>query len=501
MRVSTWGIIASGSIASVLMACGGGGHGGYGSMTPAPAPAPTPAPTVSFSQPAAAATIDFGQALTVTWTSANSASCTATTSSAAGGAFTGGQMASGTQTVVPTAAGTYTYTLSCTGAGGTKSASASVTVAPNLLSTLTPTGAIPTVGSTVDPLNGDLNPYGLVIAPATAGLITKGDLVVCNFNDGPTNTQGNGTTIIGLHPAAGSKPYRIAQSADLQGCNALTMLPDDSISAAGWKSNMNPLVAATGSIGTPFASDTFAGPWGEAYVAATATQPAALYVSNAPGGTTNAGGTIDRISLDVDAQTTFTEIVTGICSGGAPGAIFGPAGLTYDPASDTLYIVATSSASVIAIAGVSSIPKGGVVVTGQCTGTAVPTPVPTFSGPSMTSARIIAHGAPFNTPLSAALLKNGDLVVGNADIGITAPSTTTNLLIEISPVLPGGFVGSPLQVDKATPGALFGIAATVDASGNQIIYFNDDNNNAVMQLGPVAAAATPSPTPSPAPGY
>jgi hypothetical protein len=378
-----------------------------------------------------------------------------------------------------------------------KSASASVTVAPNLLSTLTPTGAIPTVGSTVDPTNGDLNPYGLVIAPATAGLITKGDLVVCNFNDGPTNTQGNGTTIIGLHPAAGSKPYRIAQSADLQGCNALTMLPDDSISAAGWKSNLNPLVAATGAIGTPFASDIFAGPWGEAYVAATATQPAALYVSNAPGGTTNAGGTIDRISLDVDAQTTFTEIVTGICSGGAPGAIFGPAGLTYDPANDTLYIVATSSASVIALAGVSSIPKDGVVVNGQCNGTATPTPVPTFTGPSMASARVVAQGAPFNTPLSAALLKNGDLVVGNADIGISAASATTNMLIEISPVLPGGFVGQPLQVDKGTPGALFGIAATVDASGNQIIYFNDDNNNAVMQLGPVAAAATPSP----APGY
>jgi hypothetical protein len=28
---------------------------------------------------------------------------------------------------------------------------------------------------------------------------------------------------------------------------------------------------------------------------------------------------------------------------------------------------------------------------------------------------------------------------------------------------------------------------TVDAQGNQIIYFNDDNTNAVMQLGPVAS--------------
>ncbi|HEY1412998.1 MAG TPA: hypothetical protein VGF36_12705 [Rhodopila sp.] len=314
---------------------------------------------------------------------------------------------------------------------------------------------------------------------------------MCNFNNATNNTttppsgnvQGAGTTIIGLHPALGSTPYRIAQSADLQGCNALTMLPDDSISAAAWVSNKNPLVSASGVVGAPFASDTFGDPWGEAFVAATATQPAALYVSNAPdnNGVVAVGGTIDRISLDVDAQTSLTEIVTGFCTGGVPGAIFGPSGLSYDPASDTLYIVDTASASVIALAGVSSIPKDGVVVNGQCSAK-TPTPVPTFSGPSMASARILAHGPPFNAPLSAALLKNGDLVVGNADIGIAAPSATTNLLIEISPVLPGGFVGTPLQIDNGTPGAIFGIAATVDDLGNQIIYFNDDNNNAVMKL-------------------
>ena len=38
---------------------------------------------------------------------------------------------------------------------------------------------------------------------------------------------------------------------------------------------------------------------------------------------------------------------------------------------------------------------------------------------------------------------------------------------------------------------LFGIAATVDSQHNQIIYFNDDNNNAVMQLGPVTMGTAP----------
>ena len=494
MRVSTWGHVSSGLLVSMLAACGGGGGGGYGSSSM------TLAPTVSFSQPAAAATINFGQAMTVAWTSAYSTSCTASVSSAAAGAFTGTQMTSGTVTVVPTAAGNYTYTLSCTGAGGTMSGSVSVTVTPNLLAALAPTGTILTVGSTVDPMNGDFNPYGLTIAPATVGPIMKGDLVVCNFNNGPAglptpNTEGLGTTIIGLRPGATpAAPYRIAQNAALQGCNALTMLPDDSISAAGWSSNLNPLVSATGTVGAPFAADTFADPWGEAFVAAKGTQPAALYVSNAPdnNGVVGTGGTIDRISLDANnAQTSFTEILTGLCSGGVPGAIFGPAGLTYDASIDTLYVVDTASASVIAIAGVSSIPKDGIVADGKCSAT-TPTPMPTFSGPSATSAKVIAHGAPLFTPISAALLKNGDLVVGNGDIGVQAASKTTNLLIEISPVLPGGFVGQPVQVDTGAPGALFGIAATVNAQGNQIIYFNDDSAspNAVMQLGPVANPST-----------
>jgi hypothetical protein len=445
--------------------------------------------------------INFGQAVALAWTSANSTGCTATTSGAGGGTFTGTQSMMGTASIVPTAPGTYTYTLTCSGSGANASVTTpSVTVMPSVLTALATSGTITQIGSTMDPINGDQNPYGLAIAPTTAGLVTAGDLVVCNFNNGnsgPTpNTQGLGTTIIGLHPVAGSTPYRIAQSADLQGCPALALLADGSISAAAWSANLNPLVSASGVIGTPFSSDMFAHPWGEAYVPATATQAAALYVSNAStdsNTTITAGGTIDRISLDGDAQMTFTEIATGFCSSGSPGMIYGPAGLTYDPASDTLYVVDTSSASVIAIAGVSAVGQDGVVVAGQCSGTTAPTPVPTFSGPSMTSARVIAHGAPFNAPLSAALLKDGDLVVANADIGLTTPSAMTNLLIEVSPLVPGGFVGQPLQLDAMTPGALFGLAATVDAQGNQAIYFNDDNANAVMELATSTAGTSPSP--------
>ena len=95
---------------------------------------------------------------------------------------------------------------------------------------------------------------------------------------------------------------------------------------------------------------------------------------------------------------------------------------------------------------------------------------------------MLAHGGPLIAPISAALLADGDLIVTNGDINI-ASGQMPNLAVEVSPVLPGGFVGQPLQLDSSgTPGALFGIVATVDSQGNQILYFNDDNTNSVMML-------------------
>jgi hypothetical protein len=212
----------------------------------------------------------------------------------------------------------------------------------------------------------------------------------------------------------------------------------------------------------------------------------------------NFDGSIDRIELSGNAQTTFTKIATGFCGSGVAGALFAPAGLTYDISVDTLYIVDTSSNSVVAFANVSGIGSAGVVVTGQCSSVAAPpTPTPTFSGPSASAARVLATGSPLIAPISAALLADGNLIVSNGDDNITA-TQVPNLAVEVSPVLPGGFVGAPIQLDAGTngagaacgasiacgQGALFGMAATVDPQGNQLVFFNDDNNNAVMLITP-----------------
>lgn len=447
-----------------MTACGGGygggsyggGGGGYGSK-----------PVVSITGPAVTA-INLGQRVKLQWTSTYATSCTASNSGSGAGTFSGNISTNGSAMVAPTVMGSYTYTVTCTGsAGDTAATSPAIAVGPSILSTLTTTT---TIGSTLDPIENGGNPYGLAIAPVSAGLITAGDLIVCNFNDGATNTQGLGTTIVGLHPTAGATPYRIAQSAQLQGCAALAMLPDDSIAAASFSANAVPLVSAAGSLTSPFTADSFTGPWSLAYAAANATQVTSLYVA------TQNGGAITRVTLNGDVQTGAVQIASGFCGSGAPGGVFAPAGLTYDASIDTLYIVDTSSTSVVALSNVSTIGSGGIVVNGSCGGS-TPTPALTFSGASASQAAVIASGGQLNAPISAALLKNGDLVVSNGDINGPA---TSNLLFEISPAL--GFVGSPVQLDTGAPGALFGLATTVDGSGKQIIYFNDDNDNTVKML-------------------
>src|ERR1017187_7812134 len=113
-----------------------------------------------------------------------------------------------------------------------------------------------TIGSTVDPQNGDQNPYGLAIASANAGNIEIGDLVVCNFNNA-ANVQGTGTTVIALHPDPGSKPQRIAQNAALLGCTEIALAPNDNIWAASFAANVNPIFSPAGVLLTTLP----AGPW------------------------------------------------------------------------------------------------------------------------------------------------------------------------------------------------------------------------------------------------
>ena len=52
--------------------------------------------------------------------------------------------------------------------------------------------------------NGDLNPYAIVVAPAAAGRIQAGDVLVDNFNN-ISNLQGTGGTIVDYNPPLGRR--------------------------------------------------------------------------------------------------------------------------------------------------------------------------------------------------------------------------------------------------------------------------------------------------------
>ena len=132
MRLVALGFAA---VAVMVTACGGGGGGiTTVAVTPVTCIAPqvlqngvcvtpvvtTPAPTVSvsISQPK----VSVGSAATVTWTSTNATSCVGAD------AMSGSKAVNSSEVITPTVGGQYTYTISCTGAGGSAKQSVALVV-------------------------------------------------------------------------------------------------------------------------------------------------------------------------------------------------------------------------------------------------------------------------------------------------------------------------------------------------------------------------------------
>jgi hypothetical protein len=82
----------------------------------------TPPPSPSVSLTLAPANINTAQTTVLSWSSANATSCTAS------GAWSGARATAGSVTVTPNAAGNFTYSLACSGDGGTANASAALSV-------------------------------------------------------------------------------------------------------------------------------------------------------------------------------------------------------------------------------------------------------------------------------------------------------------------------------------------------------------------------------------
>jgi hypothetical protein len=336
------------------------------------------------------------------------------------------------------------------------------------------------IGSTIDPENGDQNPYGLAVAQSSGfgGKVKKGNVYVCNFND-KANTQGTGTTIVTLPPTTGAKPVRFAQSDSLLGCAAIAIsaLADATTYAAAFGSKAEVAIASTGRISAPFKKGLtrpFGVTWAVDSLAGISSYATyAVFVSDAQ------TGSIVLAKKCTGTTCTYpgTPVVTGFAvNHGAPGSILGPSGLTFDlrncvelgghRACGTLYVVDGVTNTVVAIHNALNLrDKRSIIV--EKSGTK-------FRGKEKSWASLVYSGSPLDGPISAALLYNGNLVVGN-----TLNKSGENLLVELSP---GGKLLDVRNVDKGPAGALFGIATTGNSATTQKVYFNDDNANNVQVL-------------------
>jgi hypothetical protein len=108
------------------LSCAGGGGTASASASVTVTQAAPAAPTLSLA--AAPAAITLGQSTTLNWSSSNATSCTAS------GAWSGSQGTEGSAVETPAVDGAAIYTLSCSGAGGTVVAAATVMVTSPVVS-------------------------------------------------------------------------------------------------------------------------------------------------------------------------------------------------------------------------------------------------------------------------------------------------------------------------------------------------------------------------------
>jgi uncharacterized protein (TIGR03118 family) len=161
--------------AVLLASCGG--YGGSGNSTPPP----TPAITLTV-QPS---TIVAGQSATLTWSVMNATGCSAS------GAWSGSEPTSGSLVVTPAAAGTDTYTLSCTnppsgaygGMATTSSMSATLTV--NAATVFAAKNLVADAASGTATVDANLvNPWGIVFLPGAPAWVANNHTETSTLYDG-----------------------------------------------------------------------------------------------------------------------------------------------------------------------------------------------------------------------------------------------------------------------------------------------------------------------------
>ncbi len=307
------------------------------------------------------------------------------------------------------------------------------------------------IASTV-PANGDKGPRGVAIVPqgfTSGGVLSPGDVLVSNFN------QGTGSTVLRFTPEGGTSVFFQGQPG-LGLTSALGVLRNGFVVVGSM-----PVSAGTPQAGSLLFLDKSGnlvmtlsdsalldGPAGLAVN--DQGDHAQLFVSNA------LSGTVTRIDLDLPAGgTPVVESETRIASGfahmtGANGLPVGPSGLAFDPRDGgTLYVASTADNEIFAIPGAAR--------------------ARTSRGKGQL---FISDGAHLHGPVGLALAPDGGLIVSNGD-AVNADPAHLNEIVEFD--RDGKFVGES-QLDAGAGGAAAGIAVTT-VNGEVRFAAVDGNTN------------------------
>jgi hypothetical protein len=338
-------------------------------------------------------------------------------------------------------------------------AGAAAAVKPNL-----PSG-VSIIASTV-PANGDINPYGLVVVPATVGNLTEGHLLVSNFNNSQ-NLQGTGTTIMDISPDGTANVFAQFANNSLPGpcpggiglTTALAVLQTgwvivgslptvNGMSATAQAGCLVVINSSGKPVGT-FYGSLINGPWD--MTALDQGSQATLFFTNVLNGTVAAngnvvhGGTVVRMVLSIAANSkpaieSMTVIGSGFSERTDPAAlVIGPTGVGLS--GTTLYVADSLNNRVTAIANATTITSTAG------TGT------------------VFSRGGFLNDPLGLTIdPSTGNVLVTNGNNGA---------LVTIDPS--GTQTRNALDNTGSPPGAgtLFGLVSVPGVG----VYFVDDGSN------------------------
>lgn len=324
------------------------------------------------------------------------------------------------------------------------------------------------------PTNGDINPYGVAVVQNSIGKLTKGNILVSNFNNS-ANLQGTGTTIVQISPGGQRRLFAQINASTLPGAcpggvgltTALVelqrgwvivgSLPTTDGTSATAQAGCLIVLNSWGNVTETFSGSPINGPWD--MTAFDAGNQAALFVTNVLNGTVAANGnvvnrgTVLRLDLDVPNQgqgqptiESNTIIGSGFSQRTDPAAlVIGPTGVGLS--GNTLYVANSLNNSIAAIP--NALTRNSTAHTGN---------------------DVTSNGT-LNDPLGLTIAPNGNILTANGNDGFLVETTPSGSQIDVQ-----------LLDHTGTPpggGCLFGLAVVPGGTG---VYFVDDCTNTLNLL-------------------